>query len=484
MKMDHEALPPLECRQPALFAGNHLQMPNETKPPNVIVFFTDQQRHDTTGLHGCPLGLTPNFDRLAARGTHVANSFTCQPVCGPARSCLQTGMYATQTGVWRNGYVPDPELKMLAEYFNDADYTTGYIGKWHLAAPEHHGPVPREMQGGYQYFLGANVLEFVSDAYDCNLWDQDGEKHKLPGYRVDAQTDAAIRFINEHQSDPFFLFLSYLEPHHQNNSDDYPAPSGYERAFTGSWMPPDLANLGGTAPQHWPGYCGMIKRCDEALGRIDDALISLGLNEDTIIMYVSDHGCHFKTRNAEYKRSCHDASIRIPTFFSGRGFEGGGALRELVSLVDLPPTLLDAAGIEVPEHMAGRSIMPLVRRENTDWPEEVFVQISESQTGRCVRTKRWKYSVRAPGEDESGKPISKPSSEVYQDEFLYDLDADPWELTNLIGMPTYAHIVEELRGRLMARMKEIGEDEPTFIDAPEQYAFQRKPHYSGGSSVM
>ena len=88
--------------------------------PNVIVFFTDQQRHDTTGVHGCPLGLTPNFDRMAMRGTHLVNNFTNQPVCAPARACMQTGLYATQVGVWRNGMAPPAGTRTLAHYFKDA----------------------------------------------------------------------------------------------------------------------------------------------------------------------------------------------------------------------------------------------------------------------------------------------------------------------------------------------------------------------------
>ncbi len=103
------------------------------RQPNVIVFFTDQQRWDTTGVHGNPLDLTPNFDRMARRGTHFAHTFTPQPVCGPARSCFQTGQYATQTGCWKNGIPLRPDARTLAHHFNDAGYETGYIGKWHLA---------------------------------------------------------------------------------------------------------------------------------------------------------------------------------------------------------------------------------------------------------------------------------------------------------------------------------------------------------------
>lgn len=189
-------------------------MSRTDRKPNVIVFFTDQQRWDTTGVHGNPLGLTPNFDRLATQGTHIFHSFTCQPVCGPARACLQTGLYPTQIGCWRNDRPLPRDQRTLAHHFRDGGYRTGYIGKWHLADRD---PVPADQRGGYEDWLGANLLEMTSDAYDTVVYDQDENEVKLPGYRADALTDAAIRYIDQHQADPFFMFLSFLEPHHQKH---------------------------------------------------------------------------------------------------------------------------------------------------------------------------------------------------------------------------------------------------------------------------
>ena len=415
--------------------------------PNVIVFFTDQQRWDCMAAHGNPLGITPNLDRAAQHGTHVYNSFTCQPVCGPARSCLQTGMYASETGVYRNGVALNPDHKTLAHCFNDAGYHTGYIGKWHLATSG-RGSVPVEARGGYQYWLAANALEGTSDTYDCVVYDHDNQEVKLPGYRVDALTDAAIRYVDEHQSDPFYLFISFLEPHHQNHLDDYPPPDGYREMYAGRWTPPDLAGLpthpsaegeypgavptGGSTQQHLGGYWGMIKRLDEAYGRLLDSLKSLGLLEDTIVLFTSDHACHFRTRNKEYKRSCHESSIRVPTVLTGGPFTGGGTLGEVVSLVDLPPTLLDGAGLEIPDQMSGRSMLPILggggKSLADPWPDDVFVQISESGIGRAVRTKRWKYAVQS-----DAVPPGAEGARSYEEAYLYDLEADPYELRNLIG---------------------------------------------------
>ncbi|MFE5317686.1 sulfatase-like hydrolase/transferase [Paenibacillus sp. NPDC056579] len=456
-------------------------MGNVQKPesrPNVIMFFTDQQRWDTTGYNGNPLGLTPNLDRMAWNGMQVPLAFTCQPVCGPARSCLQTGVYATASGCFTNG-IPLPEgSRTIAHSFHDAGYDTAYIGKWHLANTRTE-PVPEERRGGYRYWLAADSLEHTSDAYRTLLYNADNEPVKLPGYRVDALTDAAIRYIAEGRPEekPFYLFLSYLEPHHQNHRDDYPSPDVYKGKYAGGqYVPPDLAALGGTAHQHLDGYYGMVKRLDEALGRLIDALKSLDLLDNTVIAFTSDHGCHFKTRNNEYKRSCHESSIRVPLVFSGPGFDGRGRVRELVSLIDLPPTLLDAAGIDVPEQMQGRSLLQQVNRRKGDadsqspWPQDVFVQISESQVARALRTQRWKYGVHAP----ERHPIKDSGSSEYVEQFLYDLEADPYELTNLVEFQSHEAVRARLRERLIQRMIEAGEEAPVIVPMLSKPSGQRK----------
>ena len=463
--------------------------------PNVVVLMSDQQRWDCSGLHGNPLNLMPHFDRLARAGTHVANSFTCQPVCGPARSALQLGRYPTNTGVWKNGPTPDSSLPNLAGSFKAAGYNTGYVGKWHLYdfGDGDPGPVPKEARLGYDHWLASNILEFTSDAYRTRLYDEENTPVDLYGYRVDACVDAGMRQITRLARDdaPFFTFISLLEPHHQNSRDDYPAPDGGREPYEGQWMPPDLAALSGAgtrsnAHSQIAGYYGMVKRIDDALGRLQDLLVSLGIAENTLLLFTSDHGCHFKTRNSEYKRSLHEASIRVPTMFSGGPFAGGGAPPELISHIDLPPTLLDACGIPVPETFEGRSILPLLARRRpgpsgsggsggsggsrgsrgsraSPWPEEVYIQISEAEIGRAIRTKRWKYGVRAPGSFQTAAAFETPTAQTMQETFLYDLYSDPHELNNLIEFESHRELAESLRRRLLARVQATGEPVPEIL---------------------
>lgn len=138
--------------------------------------------------------------------------------------------------------------------------------------------------------------------------------------------------------------------------------------------------------------------------------------------------------------------------------------------LDLPPTLLDAAGLEIPDHMQGRSVLPLTRGDTQGWPEEAFIQISEDQVGRAVRTQRWKYSVVAPDKDGG----TDPDADRYVEEFLYDLEADPYELTNLIGLESHQEVSAVLRKRLIRRMVEAGERAPTIEPVPLRPSGQRR----------
>jgi arylsulfatase A-like enzyme len=439
--------------------------------PNVIVFLTDQQRWDTTGLHGNPMGLTPNLDRLAHRGTHLASTFTPQPLCAPCRAVLQTGVHATVNGCFRNGLPLREDATTLARCFAEAGYRTGYIGKWHLGGEE---PVTEARRGGYQDWLGANAIELVSDAYRCDVFDAGNRPVRLPGYRVDALTDAAIRYVGEHRDQSFFLFFSLLEPHQQNNRDEYAAPAGYYERYLSPWTPPDLASLPGSAARQLPGYYGMVKRIDEALGRVQDALTSLDLDRRTVVLFTSDHGCHFKTRNGEYKRTCHEASIHVPAALWGPGFDGGGRIEALVSLLDVPRTLLQAAGVPVPEQMQGRSLVPLVQGTEPaagDGRDEVLIQVSESEVGRAVRTRRWKYYVHAPDRD----PLRDAGSNRYVERHLYDLMADPYELNDLAGRESHREVADVLRQRLTRLMAAAGEPQCEIVAAERRAGGRFRP---------
>mgnify|MGYP006285536533 CR=1 FL=1 len=435
--------------------------------PNILFIFSDQQRWDTCGCYGQPLDITPNLDRLARDGVRFQHAFTCQPVCGPARACLQTGKYATELGCHTNHRMLPLGEPTLPRMLRTQGYEVGYIGKWHLASygPRDGAddfrtrPVPTERRGGYtDFWLASDVLEFTSHGYDGHMFDSRGFRREFPPgrYRVDAQTDWVLEYLQTRSGEqPFFLFTSYIEPHHQNDRDRYEGPEGSKEKFAHFEAPPDLREAGGDWREQYPDYLGCIHSLDGNVGRIMQKLEELGLAENTLVIYTSDHGCHFRTRNAEYKRSCHDNSIRVPLIARGPGFSGSGTPPEPVSLIDLPPTILAAAGVDIPETMHGRPLQELAAGRAPDWPEDVFVQISESQCGRAVRTLDWKYSVTAP--DASGH---QPGSSVYMEDCLYDLREDPWELNNLVRDPARQDVRADMAARLKRHMRAAGEPEP------------------------
>lgn len=431
--------------------------------PNIIFYFSDQQRWDTVNEE-----LTPNLMQLADEGVLFENSYTCQPVCGPARACLQTGVYATQNKCYWNG-VPLPKaIKPLAAYFNEAGYETAYVGKWHLASDRIPGvglhcektAVPREYQGEYKdFWRAADVLEFTSHGYDGYVFDADGNQLDFKGYRADCINDFALEYIEKKTSNqPFFLFVSQLEPHHQNDRHCYEGPKETVAKYRDYPLPEDLTFLKGDYKEMYPDYLAAINRLDENVGRLIAKLKEKGLYENTVIIYTSDHGSHFKTRNLEYKRTCHDSATHTPLIIRGGAFRGGEREKRLVSLIDLPATLLDIAGISIPESYMGKSLQKQLAGQECK-RDCVFIQISESQCGRAIRTERYKYAVRALSP--SGYTVH--SASVYFEDYLYDLECDPIEKNNLIRDRKYKEIRAKLRDMLMREMVSAGEKKPYIL---------------------
>lgn len=427
--------------------------------PNIIFYFSDQQRWDTLNSM-----LMPNVWELGEQGVYFENSYTCQPVCGPARACLQTGQYATENRCFRNGIPLAENTVTLADYFNENGYDTAYIGKWHLASDRYPGigvhcektAVPVNRQGGYKYWRAADVLEFTSHGYDGYVFDENMNQLDFTGYRADRINDFAVEYIENHNGEkPFFMFISQLEPHHQNDRGHFEGPRDTVGKFRDYPLPEDLTFLEGDYKEEYPDYIAAINRLDENVGRLINALKEKDIYDNTVIVYTSDHGCHFKTRNAEYKRSCHDASIHTPLVFGGGAVSKSDVKESLVSLIDIPPTLLSLAHIPVPESYSG-NVLPI---NGIDSPERdcVFVQISESHIGRAVRTKEWKYSARALG---SG--WHKHSAVHYFDDYLYDLKNDPCEKNNLVNNEDYADILSKMRALLSREMVNAGEKKPVF----------------------
>ncbi len=421
---------------------------------NIIFYFSDQQRYDTVNRE-----IMPNLMALADEGTFFENCYTCQPVCGPARASLQTGLYPTECGCHINGIPLRDDAKTLADYFNDNGYETAYIGKLHLASGKNGGDkikcektaIPKERLWGYNYFRGADVLEFTSHGYDGYVFDENGNKIDFEGYRADKINDFAIEYIENYDSEkPFFMFVSQLEPHHQNDHNRFEGPKDKVDKYKDYPIPEDLSFLKGNYKEQYPDYLAAIESLDDNLGRLIDVLKEKGIYDNTTIIYTSDHGCHFKTRNAEYKRSCHDASIHIPLVIKGNGFEASKRDDKMVSLIDLPPTLLISGEIDVPLNYQGK---PIQSKPDTGC---AFIQISESQCGRAIRTKEYTYSV-------SCAKFLSSSSKIYFEDYLYDNIEDKAQKYNLINSKEYEDIRKTLKAHLINEIENIEHKRPIIL---------------------
>lgn len=453
------------------------------KQPNIIFYFTDQQRADTLGCYGQKLDVSPVLDGLAAEGVLFENAFTCQPVCGPARACIQTGRYPTETGCYVNGIGLDYDEVTVAKELRKAGYETAYVGKWHLASDftkeiyYETTYMPLERMGGYRdYVVSCDTNELCSHGYDGYLWDcVNNVKMDFIGYRADCVTDFAVHYLQNKTSDkPFFLFLSHLEPHHQNDRDRFEGPDGSKERYKNYDVPPDL--IGGKYEGDWkenyPDYLGCCRSIDDNLGKLIRTLKEKKLYDDTVIIFTSDHGCHFRTQDGEYKRNFYDSCLRVPLVIHGGGFTGGRRSDKMVSLVNLPKTILDVAGVEAPECMHYPSVREIL--ENDGLGDAVFFQISESFVGRGVRTKKWKYAVHAPQAQDLGEISHKWSlaafyemvgkaaigSDDYIELGLFDLECDPYEKNNLAASPEHREVRRRLERILKDFMLEAGETAP------------------------
>jgi arylsulfatase A-like enzyme len=452
--------------------------------PNILMICADQFRTDFVAANReNPSARTPHIDSLVQRGVNFRQAVCNQPLCSPSRASFLTGVTATDAKVWKLGLELDHSIPTVATVLKRSGYTTAFVGKWHLSSTSRRTNVPENdnqnktntkmgpenprglvpagpSRGGFDdLFEGSNVPEIVSHPYHGNYWDTAGNNIGFDDvYRVDFIADRAANFIRQQHEKPWLLFVSQLEPHQQNDVDQMIPPKRYEGAYNDPFVPHDLRRLPGNWQTHLPGYYGCVQAIDDCIGKLIDALTETNQLDKTLIVFFSDHGCTFRTRLGEYKRSPHDSSLRIPLIFAGPGFDRGSVVDDVVSLIDLTPTLLDAAGANPPTTMRGKSLRPLVDNPaaRKSWPSAAYIQISQSICGRAIRTPDWVYCAYDPAIPGGEAEYSR----TYTDFALYSLSGDPYEQVNLVGREMYRGICNQLRDQLKQMIVDHGEPEP------------------------
>ena len=398
--------------------------PRPKRPPNFLFVLTDQQRWDAVGAYGNRYVHTPNLDRMARNGVRFANSYVAQAVCSPSRASIMSGLYPTSHLVIDNVYGIDdvtsmPEYNMAVTWpllLQKAGYRTGWIGKWHLGE---RAPKCFDEWHGFNSLLP----HWLGKPYESK-------------YRSDAETDQGLKFLEENRERPFALCQSYYPPH-----TPYTAPKEHWKYYENSPLP--------GAMEYWAA-CSDI---DWNVGRLMAKLRDLDLLDSTVVMFTSDHGEQFGKRpGGENKRTAYDESARVPLIFHHPVLARGGRIRreELVSNVDLMPTILEVAGVEAPTGLHGTSLVPLLQGENVSWRDAVVIQNRESMplrrgkrdeggcSSRAVRTKEWKLILR-----------DKLSVRAKKHRELYDMLHDPNERASLYG-PERAGDIKPILERLEA----------------------------------
>ncbi len=431
--------------------------------PNILFVTADQLRARSLGYLGNSEVKTPHLDRLASEGVNFTQAVANCPICTPARAIWQTGRYPTSTGVISNDIrLPAGEITG-AEVLKDAGYKTGYIGKWHLDGPDRKGftpPGPRRQ--GFDYWAAANICHEYFDAFYYT--GESSQPVSVAGYQPDHETDLAIRFLEDHRKDRFYLNLHWGPPH-----DPYIAPPRWMEMYdAGSIQLPENITQGvpeelhPAARRQLAAYYAAISCVDWNMGRLLKALEDLGLAERTAVVFTSDHGDMLLSLGLLSKQWPYDESVRVPLLVRYPARVKPGGRRDcLISHVDLMPTLVSLAGERIPPGVQGSDLSATILDEGAAGPEAALIMIVQP----CAR-----YNDRAGMQAWRGlRTRSHTYARFRQDDWcLYDNERDPYQRRNLLAAEPVAPEAKALRERLNAelqsRLKRIGDgfDAPAF----------------------
>ncbi|NQT51721.1 sulfatase-like hydrolase/transferase [bacterium] len=466
--------------------------------PNILLISSDQHNAEILGCMGNPVVRTPHLDALAADGALCTHAFTSHPICTPARTSVFTGLYSKSHGVYHNinmNYQPGkpclpPERVAFPEVLADAGYHTSLFGKLHTRheGGKNFGLRTARLVEGKCHFVSSPAEQdeyrraLAQRGYPPDVWKvwENDPTYATNSYATSPLPEAdyidtfiadmAVEHLRQVEG-PFFSWVSFCTPH---NPWDPPKPfdtmydpaaiplphrkAGELETKPPQWvdqvartiaslparsvdpsLPGGAANAAARFPEEktrrmLAAYYGQVSHLDQQIGRVLDALKARGLYDDTLVIFLSDHGDYCGNHGAFYKYAgLYDSLIRVPLLIRWPGARPGRRVDELVSLIDVAPTILDAAGLNGPADMDGRSLRPLLTGEAADWRQELFV---ETGATAAVLTPDWKLVTWQDGTEE-----------------LYDRRRDPHDLDNLAAAPSLEPTRAALRERLAAWKK-------------------------------
>jgi arylsulfatase A-like enzyme len=464
-------------------AGDTVDTGGDAHPrPNIVFLLSDDQSYGTMGHDGEPWMRTPGLDRLAAEGVRFTRAFVTTSLCSPSRASFLSGRWARSHGVFDNQAGLPRDLPTFASELRAAGYDTVYVGKWHMGRQ-------RERPG-----FDVSASYAGQGTYQDATFELNGESVETEGWVDDVATDYALEFLREERDAPFLLFLGFKSPHTPREPPErllglygdatlvpppnaaanppYPSLEELNRLVekgvqtTPYGVPEDWVGLLGDARkthrledgENWlkprrRAYHQLIAGVDENVVRILDLMDELGLTENTIVIYASDNGMCNGAHGIFVKRAAYEESIRVPLLVRYPPLvRPGTSVDELALNVDLAPTLLEIVGVEVPDTMQGRSLVPLLEGRETEWRtsfvyENFYEPPFHIPTLYALRTETWKL-VEYPG---------FPGWTEF-----FHLAEDPHETENLAGSEEHAATLAALRAELAERERAIGPRPPGF----------------------
>lgn len=421
---------------------------------NIVFILADDHRYNFFGALGHPWlkGLTPNLDRMVRQGVNFRNSFVTTSLCSPSRTTMLTGLYMHSHGVTDNFSPLDPSLVTFPKLLQDRGYRTGFFGKWHMGGA---GDEPRPGFHSWLSFRGQG--EYQDPALNI-----DGVRERGRGNMTDILTGAASRFIHENASRPFCAFLSHKAVHapfqaperhahlFENLAAPRPLTMPYKEEYYAKWPEwvrrrrvtrhgvDGMIDSDEPFDIHYRRYCQCLIGLDESVGQVFQQLEQDRLLDDTLVVYMGDNGYLWGEHGLIDKRAMYEASLRVPILAHCPSLFGtpGKTVDAMALNLDIAPTFLDAAGIEMPAVMQGRSLLPLTsgkRPEN--WRRDFVYEYAWEQD--------FPYTPNIVGlRTETHSLMQYPGTWDIPE--LYDLRKDPEQIDNLIAG---ARIGPRMRGR-------------------------------------
>lgn len=452
-----------------------------SRPRQVVLIMTDTQRTDMVGCYGFPDLRTPSLDKLAAQGVRFDQAYTCQPVCAPARAALFTGTFPHSNGVWSNCLPLGDNVKTIGQRLTDSGVPSAYIGKWHLDGGDYFGLgcCPEGWDPQYWYDMRCYLQELSPEDRLRSRKPQTSDDPALTedftfGHRC---ADRAVDYLTRHRDDPFLLVVSFDEPHDPSLCPreyvdlyrDYQLPKRpnvwdrlegkpeHQRVWAGPAMQADRDALQIRAPY----LLGCNTFVDHEIGRVLAAVDEFA--PEALVIYTSDHGDALASHCLWAKGpAMYDEITRVPLIVRWPGAVPEGRVSpHPASHIDLCPTILSAFDLPVPRLLEGRSIIPTLRDPSVRCNEAVFLEFGRYEVDhdgfggfqpvRAVCDGRYKLVVNLLTSDE-----------------LYDLQADPYELENLIASAACAPVRDALHDRLLEWMNQTR-------DPFRGYYWERRP---------